>query len=243
MPRKPRFFLPGMPVHVVQRGNNRQAVFFAEDDYRVYLDGLRSAASDNGCSIHAYVLMTNHVHLLMTPHEAAGVSATLQAVGRRFVPYINHCYGRTGTLWEGRFKASMVQEEDYLLACYRYIELNPVRAGMVERPEDYRWSSYRANAMGAADPVPTPHPLYFALGGSAEERQTAYRSLFGAPLGQDLVRDLRACLRTGTPLGHDRFRAQVEQALGVRVGYSTRGRPKKPPEEAASGNDQVDPDL
>jgi len=158
MPRKRRFFLPDVPVHVVQRGNNRQAVFFDDDDYRTYLSWLGGAASANGCAIHAYALMTNHVHLLMTPSEADAVSATLQDLGRHFVPYINHCYQRTGTLWEGRFRASMVQEEDYLLTCYRYIELNPVRAAMVQRPEDYPWSSNRANAMGAADLLVTPHP-------------------------------------------------------------------------------------
>lgn len=119
-------------------------------------------ASEHGSAIHAYVLMTNHIHLLMTPNDQAAISATLQALGRRFVPSINHCYGRTGTLWEGRCKASAVQEEGYLMACYRYIELNPVRAGMVERPEDYPWSSYRANAQGADDPLVTPQPLYLA---------------------------------------------------------------------------------
>ncbi len=134
MPRKRRFFLPGVPVHVVQRGNNRQAVFFDENDYRVYLDWLSAAASEHGSAIHAYVLMTNHIHLRMTPTDQEAISATLQALGRRFVPYINHCYGRTGNLWEGRFKASAVQEEGYLMACYRYVELNPVRAGMVELP-------------------------------------------------------------------------------------------------------------
>jgi len=233
MPRKRRFFLPGVPVHVVQRGNNRQAVFFDDNDYRVYLDWLGTAAGACGCIVHAYVLMTNHVHLLMTPSKGEAISETLQAVGRRFVPYVNHCYGRTGTLWEGRFKASAVQEEGYLLACYRYIELNPVRAGMVERPEDYRWSSYHANAMGAGDPLLSPHPLYLALSIGASERQAAYRKLFEAHLDPDLVRNVRACLQTGTPLGNDRFRAQIEQALGVGVGYSTRGRPKKPRAETA----------
>jgi putative transposase len=243
MPRKPRFFLPGVPVHVVQRGNNRQAVFFDDNDYRVYLDWLGTAAGEHGCAIHAYVLMTNHIHLLMTPNGREAISATLQAVGRRFVPYINHSYGRTGTLWEGRFKASAVQAEDYLLACYRYIELNPVRAGMVERPEDYPWSSYRANACGAPDPLITPHPLYLACGTDAPGRQAAYRQLFASHLAPDLLRNLRACLQTGTPLGNDRFRAQIEQALGVRVGYSTRGRPKKPPAGPGSDEDQMVIDL
>jgi putative transposase len=243
MPRKRRFFLPGVPAHVLQRGNNRQAVFFHDNDYRVYLDWLGTAAKEHDCAIHAYVLMTNHIHLLMTPREGEAISATLQAVGRRFVPYINHCYGRTGTLWEGRFKASAVQEEGYLLACSRYIELNPVRAGMVERPEDYPWSSYRANALGAGDPLITPHPLYLASGIDACARQAAYRSLFQTYLDPDFMRNVRACLQTGTPLGTDRFRAQIEQALGVRVGHSSRGRPKKPSPRPASDDDQIVMDL
>ncbi len=167
MPRKRRFFLPGVPVHVVQRGNNRQAVFFDDNDYRAYLDWLGRAAGEHRCSIHAYVLMTNHVHLLMTPADGQAISATLQALGRRFVPCINHSYRRTGTLWEGRFKASPVQQEGYLLACYRYIELNPVRAQMVDKPDDYPWSSYRVNALGEHNPLLSPHPLYLALGGCA----------------------------------------------------------------------------
>ena len=146
MRRKPRFFVPGVPIHVLQRGNNRQAVFFDDNDYRVYLDWLSEAATAHGCAIHAYVLMTNHVHLLMTPVERRSVSEAPWTLGRRFVPYINHSYRRTGTLWEGRFKANPIQDEAYLLTCYRYIELNPVRAAMVDDPADYPWSNYRANA-------------------------------------------------------------------------------------------------
>lgn len=243
MPRKPRFFLPGVPVHVIQRGNNRQAVFFGDEDYRAYLKWLGAAASDSGCAIHAYVLMTNHVHLLMTPCDRTSISTTLQALGRRFVPYVNHCHQRTGTLWEGRFKASLMQEEHYLLACYRYIELNPVRAGMVASPEEYPWSSHRANAQHAPDSLLTPHPLYLALGVTPEARSVAYQTLFAAHLDQDLVRNVRACLNTGTPLGNDRFRSEVEQVLGVRVGYSTRGRPRKPPLESKADVDQIKLDL
>jgi len=227
MPRKRRFFLPGIPVHVVQRGNNREAVFFDDDDYLSYLDWLAQAAGEHGCAVHAYVLMTNHVHLLLTPTDYKSISATLQAVGRRFVPYINHCYGRTGTLWEGRFKASLVQDEGYLLTCYRYIEMNPVRAQMVEKPQDYRWSSYRANALGEGDLLVAPHPIYRSLGATGRAREAVYRGLFETQLDAEAIGDVRACLQTGTPLGNDRFRAQIEQALGVKVGYSRRGRPRK----------------
>lgn len=234
MPRKRRFFLPDLPVHVVQRGNNRKAVFFEDGDYRHYLDRLAQAAGEHGCAVHAYVLMTNHVHLLLTPTAEKSISATLQELGRRFVPYINHRYGRTGTLWEGRFKASLVQDEGYLLTCYRYIEMNPVRAQMVERPQDYRWSSYRANALGEDDPVVAPHPIYRSLGATGRARKAAYRGLFKTELDDEAIGDVRACLQTGTPLGNERFRARIEQALGVKVGHSRRGRPRKLAAESVS---------
>jgi putative transposase len=211
----------------VQRGNNRQAIFLDDNDYQIYLDWLADAAGNYGCLVHAYVLMTNHVHLLLTPNGDESISTTLQALGRRFVPYVNRSHGRTGTLWEGRFKASLIQEERYLLACYRYIEMNPIRARMVKKPEDYRWSSYRANAFGEHDSLVTPHELYLALGATVEKRQTAYRDLFTTRLDPEIIRDVRACLQTGTPLGNDRFRAQIEQSLGVKLGHSNRGRPKK----------------
>ena len=143
MPRKTRFFLPGVPVHVIQRGNNRQPVFFGPDDYRFYLERLREASLAHGCRVHAYCQMTNHIHLLVTPEDRDSISAALQALGRRFVPYINHAYGRSGTLWEGRFKASVVQQDAYLLACCRYIEINPVRAGITKRGQDHEKGSAR----------------------------------------------------------------------------------------------------
>ncbi len=148
MARRPRMVIPGQPLHIVQRGNNRQAVFFAEQDYLTYLECLRDAAFQQGCWVHAYVLMTNHVHLLLTPTQETNLSRCIQAVGRKYVRYINGHYRRSGTLWEGRFKSAMIDSAQYLLACYRYIELNPVRANMVEHPQHYRWSSFHANAMG-----------------------------------------------------------------------------------------------
>ena len=157
MPRKPRFHLPGVPVHVVQRGNNRQAVFYDEQDYRAYLKWLEEGAERYGCAIHAYVLMTNHVHLLVSPAHGESLGRLMQYLGRYYVLYINHHYGRSGTLWEGRYKASLIQAQDYLLACYRYIELNPVRAGMAKGPGQYRWSSYGYNALGREDRLLTPH--------------------------------------------------------------------------------------
>ena len=160
MPRLPRFNLLDVPQHVIQRGNNRQACFFEPDDYLFYLDCLKTAADAAGCDVHAYVLMTNHVHVLTTPRREHAVPRMMQSVGRRYVQYINKKNRRTGTLWEGRYRASLVEAEPYLLTCYRYIEMNPVRArGMVDTPEQYRWSSYHANALGHGDAWLTPHPL------------------------------------------------------------------------------------
>ncbi len=148
MPRKLRMYLAGMPYHVIQRGNNREACFFADDDYLFYLECLKDACERYQVNCHAYVLMTNHTHLLLEPLKAEGISRVMQSLGRRYVQYINKHYRRCGTLWESRHKSSLVDAETYLLSCYRYIELNPVMANMVEHPGDYRWSSYRCNAYG-----------------------------------------------------------------------------------------------
>lgn len=227
MPRKPRFFLPGVPVHAIQRGNNRQAIFFADEDYAQYLKCLKQAAEKYDCRIHAYVLMTNHVHLLLSPAQSQSVGEFFQSVGRHYVAYINQTYQRTGTLWEGRYKASLIDEERYLFSCYRYIELNPVRAGMVRLPEHYPWSSYRANALGEHDALLCPHALYLQLGVTDELRQEAYRKLFVDAIELSDLEGLRGCLQSGTPLGDERFHSQIEQVLQMRVGYMRRGRPSK----------------
>ena len=227
MPRKPRFFLPGIAVHAIQRGNNRQAVFFDDEDYRVYLHWLKTASERYDCRIHAYVLMTNHVHLLITPGASDSLSRLFQYVGRHYVSYINQTYQRTGTLWEGRYKASLIEQERYFLTCSRYIELNPVRARMVSLPEHYPWSSYRANGLGEDDPLLTPHLLYQQLASTEELRQKAYRALFKHHLEADVLETIRVCSQSGTPLGNDRFRAEVEQALNIKVGHARRGRPAK----------------
>lgn len=227
MPRKPRFQMPGVPAHVVQRGNNRQPIFFESSDYSAYLNWLHEGLKRYGCELHAYVLMTNHVHLLITPETRDGISLAMQYVGRHFVPYINYSYGRTGTLWEGRYKASLVQEEHYLLVCMRYIEMNPVRAGMTKSPAHYRWSSYRANAQGQPDRLVTAHDRYRALGRSLADRQAAYRDLFRTVLDSGELKELRAAWLTGTPLGNDRFRDNIERVLKTKVGQARRGRPKK----------------
>ena len=229
MPRKPRLKLAGMPVHVVQRGNNRQAVFYDEQDHRAYLRWLKEGAERYGCAIHAYVLMTNHVHLLLTPEREGAIGRLLQYLGRYYVLYINHRYGRSGTLWEGRYKASLIQEEDYLLACYRYIELNPVRAGMADGPGAYPWSSYHRNALGQPDPVIVSHRRYRGLGQSELQRQEVYRGLFTVHVNGGQLTQIRETWQTGTPLGNDRFKEQVEAMVGRKIGHARRGRPKKTP--------------
>lgn len=227
MPRKPRFVIPGVPLHVVQRGNSREPVFFADADYHAYLGWLKEAAKRYCCKVHAYVLMTNHIHILVTPADTLGVTRMMQYVGRHYVPYINHTYGSSGTIWEGRYKASLIHADSYLLTCMRYIELNPVRANMVRSPSAYRWSSYRANGQSQVDELIAPHPLYLALGRTAAQREEAYKALFKAHVDAEALNDIRAAWQSGTPLGNDLFRAKVEAKLGCSVGQAKRGRPAK----------------
>ncbi len=230
MPRKPRFVIPGVPMHIVQRGHSREPVFFEDADYSAYRNWLQEAARRYHCDIHAYVFMTNHVHILATPSDSVGVSRMMQYVGRRYVPYINQAYGTSGSIWEGRYKASLVQEERYLLSCMRYIELNPVRANMVRNPGDYRWSSYCHNAKGKDDDLVTPHAEYLSLGKGDKSRFSAYNALFKAHVDAEILTEIRAALQTGTPLGNDSFRERIEKKLGCKVGQARRGRPAKPVE-------------
>jgi len=216
---------------MVIRGNNRKVVFAEADDYHAYLGWLKEGADSNGCRIHAYILMSNHVHLLVSASKTQNLSRLTQHVGRKYVPYFNHKYGRSGTLWEGRYKASSIESERYLLTCYRYIELNAVRAKMVEKPDEYRWSSYRANAYGVNNPIITPHALYMALRKGRKQRAKYYRESFKEVLDGELINEIRASVQTGTPLGNERFKAEIEKLLGVKVGQARRGRPSNRREE------------
>jgi putative transposase len=226
MARRPRLTVAGIPQHVIQRGNNRQTIFFADADYRFYLDCLRQAAAKHGCQVHNYVLMTNHVHLLVTPTNADALARTMHDVGRRYVQQrVNVVYGRTGTLWEGRYKACLVDAPRYFLSCCRYIELNPVRAGLVDQPEDYRWSSHRHYAFGVRDAHLFLHQLYQALGLTAAERQHAYRELFRESVDQRGVEELRATINRGWPLGSEQFKNEIEAALKRAARPPKRGRP------------------
>ena len=225
MARKPRVGLPGIPQHVVQRGNNKQACFYNEADYYYFLTVLYDGLENNGCQLHAYVLMTNHVHILVTPASKDGVSSMMMDVGRKYVRYFNDTYGRTGTLWEGRFKSSLVDSERYCLACYRYIELNPVAAKMVPLPEDYPWSSFHTNALGEPSDLVSPHATWLSLGGNDEARQNAYRELCREKLATEDIEAFRFGARKQLPVGSPDFKAKIESALSVRLGTGKRGRP------------------
>ncbi|MCG8324059.1 MAG: transposase [Thiotrichales bacterium] len=225
MPRRPRMYLPDIPAHIVQRGNNRNPCFFTEDDYRFYLDRLSQALKRYQVKLHAYVLMTNHVHLLMTPTDECGISKVMSLLGQHYVRYINHAYRRSGTLWEGRHKSSLIQAEEYLLLCYRYIELNPVRAGMVVSPEDYPWSSYRHHGWGEQNRLISEHNLYMQLGHDKEERCFAYREIFKAQLSERDVHRINHTIHYNYPLGNDRFKEKIEEILKCRIGHAKKGRP------------------
>jgi putative transposase len=205
MPRQPRFLLPGYPQHVIQRGNNRQPIFLRNRDFRYFLELLQAACNEQECDLHSYVLMTNHVHFLMTPRRSLAIGFLMQSIGRRYVQYFNKRNGRTGGLWEGRYKASLVDSDRYLLTCYRYIEMNPVRAGLVQEPVRYPWSSYGANAHGEPDPLITPHPLYLALGTNAHARQDAYRKLFRETPSDMELALIRKSVQGCWVLGTDEF--------------------------------------
>lgn len=225
MPRLPRSCPAGLPQHVIQRGNNRQPCFASADDFRVYLACLDRASRQYCVDIHAWVLMTNHVHLLASPCNSGGISAMMQSLGRDYVTYFNQRYQRSGTLWEGRFRSCVIESEQYLLCCYRYIELNPVRAGMVAAPGDYVWSSYRSNAWGKRSQLIVPHEQYLLLGKTAAERMAAYRELFRLVLDDGQLNEIRKTLNTGMALGSERFKDEIGSRWGRRVRPGLKGRP------------------
>jgi putative transposase len=214
MARLPRPDLAGIAQHVVQRGNDRLPCFYDDDDRRRYLTALQHVAQRYACLIHAYVLMTNHVHLLATPSAAGAISRMMQTLGRLYVADFNGRHRRTGTLWEGRYRSCLVGGARYVLACHRYMELNPVRAAIVAQPSGFPWSSYAPNATGRPDAVLRPHPDYLALAGSNEQRQAAYRTLFDEVLPPKQIAEIRVYIQQQRALGSDRFQAAVERKLG-----------------------------
>lgn len=225
MARHPRFDFPGIPQHIVQRGNNRLPCFLDDDDRQRYLQCLRQGLARFDCRLHAYVLMSNHVHLLLTPGSTGAVSRLMHAFARNYTGLFNGRHGRTGTLWEGRFKACLVDSGSYFLACSRYIELNPVRAWMTAQPGEYSWSSHGANAGYREDLLLVPHPEYLALGVDRPTRAAAYRTLFADAPGDDMVAEIRAHLQQQKALGSDRFQAWVETRTGKFAGLRRPGRP------------------
>jgi putative transposase len=224
MARRPRLALAGVPLHVIQRGNNRNACFVGDGDRRLYLQCLGEAAGKHRCAVHAYVLMPNHVHLLVTPAAGDGVSMMMQEVGRRYVRLFNDTHKRTGTLSEGRYKAAMIDSERYFLTCQRYVESNPVRAALVEKAQDFAWSSHRHCAFGVRNPLVTPHEIFQSLGRDDESRRAAYVSLFAEPIPAKEIERIREATNKGWPLGPEDFVKKIEAALGRPAKAPKRGR-------------------
>jgi putative transposase len=222
MPRCARIILPGTAVHVVHRGNNRAQCFFSDEDRAFYLFHLARTLTRSCCRLHAYCLMDNHVHLLLTPEQANGCALLMKSVAQLYARYFNKSYRRTGYLWEGRFKSCLVQSEHYALGCYRYIEMNPVRAGMVRAASEFPWSSFRVNACGEPSSLITPHLEYEQLGATSAERQAAYRDLFG--MAAIVVDDIRRATNGGFVLGDAAFRKKVAALVGRRVEAGIPGR-------------------
>ena len=221
MARLPRFVLPGELQHVIQRGNNEDIIFISEEDYRFYLEKIEEACRRFNCLVHAYVLMTNHVHLLMTSEEKQSISQIMQSLGRVYVRK------RTGTLWEGRYKATLLDSEAYLLTCYRYIELNPTRAAMVKHPGEYPWFSYSSNAIGIEDPLISPHELYLRLGSEPGSRRQHYCTLFQAHIPETTIEEIREATNKAWVLGNDRFRSRIEDLLDRQSAPKQTGGDRK----------------
>jgi len=231
MARLPRLTLPGYPHHIIQRGNNRQAVFSSAADHQMLLRLLDESARKFGVALHAYVLMDNHFHLLATPSTADGLPQMMQAAGRRYVRYFNDSQGRSGTLWEGRYRATVIEAERYLLPCMAYIDLNPVRAGLVAEARDYPWSSHGHYAGLRVDSLLTPHPLVWALGNTPFAREAAYASLVRAGITLEQQELLTRSALSGWALGGDEFLAELQKRTERRVTKNHAGRPATTPKE------------
>jgi len=227
MARLPRLNIPNVPQHIIQRGNNRLACFFSDQDYAVYLDKLKDYSLKYAVSVHAFVLMNNHVHLLMTPSTETGVSQLMQALGRCYVMYVNKTYKRTGTLWEGRYKSTLVDSECYFLTVSRYIELNPVRANMVKHPAEYPWSSYHFNALDKTIQLITPHQCFLELGTSDQARKAVYQDLFKQHISDLTLEEIRNATNKSWVLGENKFKQQIEQQTGRRATPLLQGGDRK----------------
>jgi len=227
MPRRARLTVVGIPHLVIQRGNNRSPCFFSDRDYRFYLICLRDRAEHYGCSVHAYFLNPGYVELLVTPYSKDALSLMMRSLSSRYAQHVNHVHQRTGSLWGGRFKSSIVDSEHYLLTCYRYIELDPVRSGLVTDPANYPWSSYGCHARGIGNSVIRDHPLFLRLGATPQERAFAYRELFRHPIDDRELGEIRSAVNVGLVLGGDAFKDEIERVVARRVRPGRSGRPRK----------------
>ena len=235
MARLPRLSVPGYPHHIIQRGNNRQAIFASTADYMLLLALLKENAQKFGIAVHAYVLMTNHFHLLATPEQADGLPLMMQAVGRSYVRYFNDAQHRSGTLWEGRYRSTLIQTDRYLLTCMAYLDLNPVRAGLVRQAKDYEWSSHRHYIGQRADKLVTPHPLVWTLGNTPFSREAAYADLVDGGITSAQQGDLTRSVLSGWALGDEDFVADLQKRTTRRAAQTQAGRPAK---IVANGNKQ-----
>lgn len=227
MARRPRLFVPDMPYHVVQRGNNRTPIFFSDNDYFFFLNVLAEAKNKHPCHIYGYCLMTNHFHLLIQPKERNNISLFMKLLGAKYVRYVNKNYGRTGTLWQGRFKCSLIDKELYFIACLHYIEMNPLRAGIVNSPELYHWSSYRFRAYGEKNHVLDIDPWYKSLGSGSHECQLNYRHFFDKAIPESSWNLIREMTNKGGFVGDIRFKEQIEEALCQKIIIRSPGRPRR----------------
>lgn len=229
MPRTARIDIPGLPQHLICRGNNRRDIFFCNGDREVFLRYLAESCADDRCSVHAFVLMSNHVHLLATGLAPRAISTMMQDLGRRYVLYVNKRHGRTGALYEGRFRSSLVETSSYFLTCMRYIELNPVRAGMVRTAGDFPWSSFGQNASGEPTGLVTPHPEFLQLSPHPNRRAEAYLRMFEKGLDETSLKVIRESVQMNRALGGEQFCKAIEAMLQRPVRVTAQGRPKREP--------------
>lgn len=227
MARRTRLFIRDMPYHVIQRGNNRNSIFFCENDYSFFLSVLQEAKMKHPCFIYSYCLMPNHFHLLIQPREKDNISLLMKLLGAKYVHYVNKYYNRTGTLWEGRFKCSLIDQEPYFYTCLHYIEMNPLRAGIVNSPELYRWSSYRVRAFGEKSLLVDTDPWYNSLGSDKESRGANYRRLFRNLIPEATLKLIRETTNRGVLLGREGFKEKIESAINKEIVIRQPGRPRK----------------
>jgi putative transposase len=227
MPRRLRLFIPNTPCHIIQRGNNKSKIFFSSDDYQTFLEILQEALKKHLCLLYSYCLILNHFHLIVNPGETGNISLFMKLLGGKYVRYINKKYNRTGTLWENRFRSFLIGDEQYFVRCLRYVEMNPVRAGMVSSPELYRWSSYRFKVGDEKNPLIDFDPWYTSLDANSIERQLKYRQFFCEPLTEQELSQIREIAHKGGVYSNEMFKGFVEEITGRDVFIRPQGRPER----------------